>query len=194
MRTVSDKLSTWLAEQLNIRAWSARELARRIGMSQTSISRYLEGTLTPSPKTCHKLAAALGADLRKVMQLAGHLPSPLPTVEGEEEAITILRSLSTDTRTIVMQILRSLDHRPARALAEPPPQYEIQALDQDIAKIIEDYPDLESILAEARNLLEEHALRALIFNIKVWIQEEEAQARHNFANLHKKLSKFLIAN
>jgi len=106
--------------------------------------------------------------------------------------LAILRSLPATTRSIVMQMLRSLDSsRPARALAETAPQYIAPTLDQEIAELIEMYPALGPLFDEAQTTLPDHAVRALITNVRIWIQEKENQ--QNFASTHCKLSRFFTS-
>jgi len=209
MDTMGNKLSTWLAEQLNERSWSARELARRTNMSQTSISRYLEGTRTPSPDACRKIARAFGiANPQSVMRLAGHLP-PIPEpIAEEKEALAILRTLPTPTRATILQMLRGLRSAttyptapaPTLTLAEPNTQYPIpnthppntqspiSTLQDQITPLTEQYPALGPLFDQAIETLPEHAVQALIYNVQIWIS---SSPKDIFTTLHRQLSDFL---
>lgn len=191
MSLMSNKLSTWLAKELNKRSWSARELGRRIGLSHTTINRYVEGTSIPSTQTCQKLATVLNADGIEIMRLAGHIPPALPAVKEENEALGILRRLPSATRTIIMQMLRSLNSaRPIRALAETSTitQYTTANLDDRIAVLIDAHPPLSTFFANAQAQLPTHAILALVVNVEVWMQQT---SRDSFTDLHNKLSGLL---
>jgi len=50
------------------------QLAVDIGVSHTSVSRWLSGKDLPSPQSCQKLADYASVPLQRVLSLAGYLP------------------------------------------------------------------------------------------------------------------------
>jgi transcriptional regulator with XRE-family HTH domain len=101
-------LSVWLVNKIKDRGWSIRELARRAGVSHTSVAKAVSGETRPSPGVCLGIAYAFGELPEDVLRLAGHLP-PLPSAVAEEhEAVRILRSLPQAERSTVMRMLRGL--------------------------------------------------------------------------------------
>ena len=51
------------------------QLACDIGVSHTTVLRWLSGKGSPSTKSCHKLAEYSGMPLQKVLVITGHIPS-----------------------------------------------------------------------------------------------------------------------
>lgn len=66
----------YLKAELRARNWSMTDLARKAGVSKQIVSQWLAEDelerITPGPKSCEKIAEALGADLDYVLELAGH--------------------------------------------------------------------------------------------------------------------------
>ena len=109
------KISEWLHQQLDERGWSSSELARRAGISQSSVSNVLTGKQIPGLEFCKGVAQALDVRTVELLQRAGHLPPmPEPVVE-EQEALRLLRGLNGPMRGVALSLLRALDGSVARA-------------------------------------------------------------------------------
>jgi len=67
--------SEWLLGEMRIRGWSARELGKRAGMSNTAINDILNEYRKPTFKLCKAIARPLGMEPEDVMRKAGLLPS-----------------------------------------------------------------------------------------------------------------------
>ncbi len=65
------RFAQWLAEALAERGWSQRELARRIGTSPESVSRW-NRRVRPAPARCEAIARELDVAPEEVLMLAGH--------------------------------------------------------------------------------------------------------------------------
>ena len=50
------------------------QLAADLGVSHTTVSRWLSGADIPSTRSCRRLAEHSGVPLEKVMSIVGHLP------------------------------------------------------------------------------------------------------------------------
>lgn len=50
-----------------------RGLALEIGVSPSTLSRWIGGKQTPSPESCQKLAKCLSVPVEEILILAGHL-------------------------------------------------------------------------------------------------------------------------
>ncbi|MBN1658283.1 MAG: helix-turn-helix transcriptional regulator [Anaerolineae bacterium] len=98
---------TWLIEELEQRGWTNSELARRAGVSPSTVSVILSRQKNPGPDFCLAIAGALRQPPEQVFRLAGILPSLPPAVEEEHEAIAILRGLPPNLRTTGMAVLRT---------------------------------------------------------------------------------------
>ncbi len=72
---MNTKLSDFINEELKQRGWSQRELARKAGVSHTSISEVIAGNRNPGWDFCAAIAAPLEKTPLEVFQLAGLLPS-----------------------------------------------------------------------------------------------------------------------
>jgi transcriptional regulator with XRE-family HTH domain len=105
---VSSLLGTWLKTELQARSWSYSDLARAAGVQPATISRIILGRRDAGSSVCLAIAQALGKRPEAVYRLAGLLPPLPPSVEEEEEALSILRNLSARTRILVMILLRAL--------------------------------------------------------------------------------------
>jgi transcriptional regulator with XRE-family HTH domain len=139
------ELNDWLHEELNSRAWSYSELARRAGISQASVSNVLKSKQTPGLEFCKGMAVALDTPLDRVLRMAGHLPPLLPAVEQEREAVRLFRALSEQMRAAALSILSTLQgasggsqgsDRPAAS----DPHTLSEHLAQDLARELEHMP------------------------------------------------------
>lgn len=78
------------------------DAARRLGVSQSMVSRWCRGEAAPEPENCRKLAVLFGVDERAVLEMAGHLTvtgatSSHPSLSDRvEEAARRLRSIEED--------------------------------------------------------------------------------------------------
>jgi transcriptional regulator with XRE-family HTH domain len=143
---MSDNLVSWLIKELEERGWSHRELARRAGLSQTTVSQVISQQRKPTWDFCAVVAKALGEPVDRVFVLAG-LKRPLPPpVEEEHEALGILRGLSASVRGTAMTMLRAL----AREEGVPAGVGESQSL-----YVIEDDAHLRELVEEFQKVPDE---------------------------------------
>jgi transcriptional regulator with XRE-family HTH domain len=103
------EISQWLKQQLEQRSWSSSELARRAGLSQSSVSHVLTGRQVPGLEFCKGVAKALEMPPEEMLRLAGHLPPLAEPVAEEREALRLLRGLSGPMRGVALSLLRALD-------------------------------------------------------------------------------------
>ena len=136
--------SDWLNTQLSDRGWSLRELSRRSGLSTTHISDIANQKTTPGLDSCVSIARALNLAPENLLRLAGHLP-PLPApVQEEQEALTLIRRLPAATRTIALNILRTLagaQTPPAYTVNEDPTPYTPDPLTTELLHQFQQLPD-----------------------------------------------------
>ena len=134
------QISEWLEQQLQARGWSSSELARRAGISQSSVSNVLTGKQIPGLEFCKGVARALDLRTEELLQRAGHLPPmPEPVVE-EQEALRLLRGLNGPMRGVALSLLRALDGSMAGSGAAPGPQSLTERLAFEIAADLETMP------------------------------------------------------
>jgi transcriptional regulator with XRE-family HTH domain len=81
--TVSVELITYLQKLMRLRGRSPSQFAADLGVSHTSVSRWLSGKDKPSFNSCVKLANHVGVPLQRVLQIAGYL-TPLEKTTASE--------------------------------------------------------------------------------------------------------------
>lgn len=67
-------MSFWLSDELNSRGWSIRELARRAGISHTTVADVLSEQRKPTAEFCIAIAKALNVPEESTLRRAGILP------------------------------------------------------------------------------------------------------------------------
>lgn len=80
----------WLKDKLKALGMSQLELARRSGVSQAAISRWLRGVREPDETSILKVAKALGASEEEIALLFGLERGQVFPVEGGEIAVPVL--------------------------------------------------------------------------------------------------------
>ncbi len=81
--TVSAEFIAFLQELMRRRGRLPSQLAAAVGVSHTSVSRWLSGKDRPSLVSCVKLANYAGVPLQRVLQIGGYL-MPLEETTASE--------------------------------------------------------------------------------------------------------------
>jgi DNA-binding XRE family transcriptional regulator len=108
---VDNNLARWLINQIDDLGWTQRELARRAGLSHTTINQVISEQRTPTWDFCASVAKALRIPEDEVFRLAGLKPPLPPAVAEEREAMRLFRSLPGVLREVVLTVLRALAGR-----------------------------------------------------------------------------------
>lgn len=89
----------WLYAELETRGWSNSELARRVGVTASAMSRITNRQVQASYETCIGIAQALGYPPEQVLRKAGLLP-PWPGKDDQsiQEVREIMRRLPDPSR------------------------------------------------------------------------------------------------
>lgn len=103
---MSDEFKAWLSSELKQRGWSYRELARRMELEQSRLSRVLSGRRKATVDFYKKVADVLGEAPEKVLRLAGILSSEDDPVF--KEAVDMLRNLTPQQRQEALRYIRYL--------------------------------------------------------------------------------------
>lgn len=98
-----ETLGTWLQEQMRAHGrMKQADVARRLDVSQSMVSRWLRAEAVPEPDNCRLLARLFGVSEATVLHLAGHMveepdevPVP-PLSHAVDQAARRLRELETD--------------------------------------------------------------------------------------------------
>jgi transcriptional regulator with XRE-family HTH domain len=64
----------FLKELIQQRRFLPSQLAKEMGISHSTVSRWLQGKELPSTKSCRKLAEYSGIPLQKILSVSGHIP------------------------------------------------------------------------------------------------------------------------
>ena len=137
------QIGEWLEGQLEQRGWSSSELARRAGISQSSVSNVLTGKQIPGLEFCKGVARALDLRPEELLRQAGHLPPVSEPVAEEREALRLLRGLNGPMRGVALSLLRALDSSAtgsAPARPDPHPRSLTERLAAEIAADLETMP------------------------------------------------------
>ena len=73
---MSTELITYLKELMRLRGRLPSQFAADVGVSHTSVSRWLSSKEKPSFASCVKLANYTGVPLRRVLKIVGYLMPP----------------------------------------------------------------------------------------------------------------------
>ena len=138
--------SDWLNSQLDDRGWSFRELSRRSGLSTTQISDIANDKINPGLESCVSIARAFALPPEDILRRAGRLPALPPAVQEEQEAISLMRCLPSATRTIALNILRTLagaglPPAPTYTINEESPTYEPDPLTAELLTTFRQLPE-----------------------------------------------------
>ena len=113
------KFADWLCAELDSQDVTFRELARRLGVAPTSITRWT-GDSVPSVKYCLAIGRALGVDPMRVVVTAGHLGPHEAGVEAFKvdptltklkllgEALEGIRPLSDEERDAIWRAAKKI--------------------------------------------------------------------------------------
>ena len=86
MEKKENALIQYLGDILKRRKLLPSQLAAELGLSHTTVSRWLSGADVPGLSSCHKLAEYSGVPVEKILYVAGHLPriAEKPSAEWPE--------------------------------------------------------------------------------------------------------------
>jgi transcriptional regulator with XRE-family HTH domain len=95
---VGQDFRRWFAEQLRRRGWNQADFVRESGFATGTVSRWINGSRLPDPASIDLIADVLGADVKTVMVLAGHLPKegPIDPDDPVERICGMVRRLKPD--------------------------------------------------------------------------------------------------
>ena len=99
---MQNNLSAFLNKELDERGWSQRELARRSGLSPTSISEVMSEKRGPGKRFCRAVAEALQVPPERIFQEAGIISSP-PDTPLFNELTNVAKSLSEENQRKLLE-------------------------------------------------------------------------------------------
>jgi transcriptional regulator with XRE-family HTH domain len=174
-----NKLSEWLAKEMQTRGLSMRELARKADISHTTVADVISGQRSPTCEFCLAIARALDERPERILYLASYLPS--------EPSIADL-----DITPVELQILNLVREVEGKEPLTKPAVVVYFAQGQTtndlITEICARQPNLDlRFLEEARGKISEEHLRLLLQNILAAARGDEEETR-TFIELHRQVS------
>lgn len=122
VHSMSDKLRTWLNDELLDRGWSARELGRRSGYTGAYISRILAGEQKGTFDFCAAIAPHLDKTPGELFRLVGLLPSEPEQGISEDKLLQMYRQLQPLQQQFLIEASKGLRGVVARQDAAPLPE------------------------------------------------------------------------
>lgn len=98
-------LARWLEDALSGRSLTCSQLASRLGLNVSTVSRWLAGASRPSPGSLRALNDAFDEDIAILYRLAGYQGDdshPLQLSEEELLLLSYFRKLTPDQKRIVL--------------------------------------------------------------------------------------------
>lgn len=112
MNRMENEFVSWLNRELQGRDWSQRELARRAGLSQTTVSQVLSYQRNPTPEFCIDVARGLRVPADHVLRRAGHLPprpsTPISDVPRLQHLAERVAALPEERQRVVIDAFLAL--------------------------------------------------------------------------------------
>jgi transcriptional regulator with XRE-family HTH domain len=101
----------WIYQELNSRNISLRELAKRIGKSNSYVSKALRQEFNPGVDFYLGLAEALETTPEHVFRLAGFLPAPPEEEELLREVLEMMQQMTPEQRKDIQSYVEFIYHR-----------------------------------------------------------------------------------
>jgi transcriptional regulator with XRE-family HTH domain len=108
----------WLSKEMDRRAWSKAELARRADLSESAVSMVTTGRREPTFDFCVGVAQALGERPEEIMRRAGLIDPMPPEVANEQECLRLYRQLGAQMQAVVIRLLHSFVEEPIEGESE----------------------------------------------------------------------------
>jgi len=102
------EFSAWFNKEVQERGWTFREVARRGGINNSTISLVASEQRNPGLSFCVRVAHAFGMRPERVLRIAGLLPPLPPPVAEEDEVMVAFRRLGPTDRDALIRMLRGL--------------------------------------------------------------------------------------
>lgn len=109
-----DTFVEWLQAELRVRDWTQADLARRSRVSQTHLSRIVNGSRKPGPEALVSIARALRIQPEEVFRQAGIIPPSTAHLTPRDERlfdelVERIAMLSPDDQRLVLELVERID-------------------------------------------------------------------------------------
>lgn len=108
------ELVRWMRQRMDEREWTISDLARRVGVQPSMVSRWLRFQ-RPTSDSVERIANALGGDVNRCLVMAGY--PPRERVEDTAEVahlVAMLRKtpITPERAAMIESLLRTMQARP----------------------------------------------------------------------------------
>lgn len=123
---VDEPLQNMIRDELARRDESISDLARKIGSQPSLVSRWMQGQ-RPNTESLALIADALGLDVLRLLELAGHIPPGVVRRERSDELTALITTMDqiewSPERYLMLRTLLDWmrDNAPANSQAPPMP-------------------------------------------------------------------------
>lgn len=107
------EFTDWLHNELRRRGWEQADLVRRSGMSQSQISRIMNGMRRPGPEAMTNIARALHVPADEAFRRAGLLPPENANLTlGDQrsfaEMVEMIAALTPENQRLVFDLVERI--------------------------------------------------------------------------------------
>lgn len=111
IETVDNSLSSWILSELDKRDWSQSELARRSGLTRTTISKIISEQSSIGIESMTGLAKAFRLPVTEVLQQAGLIPKIPEATAKEEQLLHMFRHMDDQDKKTIMNMAEFLSNK-----------------------------------------------------------------------------------
>ena len=111
IEAVDNNLSTWILSQLDERGWSQSELARRSGLTRTTISKIISEQSSLGIDSMTGLAKAFRLPVTEILQQAGLIPKIPEATAKEEQILFMFRQMTPEQQQDVIDYADFISNR-----------------------------------------------------------------------------------
>lgn len=98
-----------IQEHLEIKEMTQREIGDKLGLTQKAISKYVTGKSQPSLDVLVKICKILDIDLKIILEINSSDDTRyVINTKDEYDLLSFYRSISTENKIVVMEIINSL--------------------------------------------------------------------------------------
>ena len=114
----------WMSREIDKRGWSRSEVARRGGISSSTIDKVINEFAKPGPKLCLALAEAFNMPDEEVFRLAGLFKRPSNRIADQRteyrtrewsspaaDLVALYEELSPDDQALILELVARLAYR-----------------------------------------------------------------------------------
>lgn len=200
MDNIAKEIGHKLKQARQEAGYTQDEMADLLGLSQVGYSAFERGRTLISIEYLLQLPRILDRPITYFLPDSAVSPAEKrdPALDPLYQEVTNLwTELDRVGREFIRNAARAMYERCSalrgiqpqlRLIAEDTMPYNAASLDESIADLVNQIPTLQPLFDEARQTLPEHAVRALVYNVQIWIRQDRDK---KFGDLHRQLGDLL---